>query len=219
LPDGRTIAIGDIHGYLAALDALLDAIEPRPDDTIIPLGDFIDRGPDSRGVIDRLIALSRQCRLVPIFGNHDEMLLDICRGREDLYGDWLLFGGYATVASYGGSVPEGVPAEHIEFIESCRNVFETESHFFLHGNYEADVPLDKQQGDVLRWVSLRYHEPGPHVSGKKAVVGHTSQKDGEILDLGHLVCIDTWIYGDGWLTALDVDSGQVWQTDQEGKRR
>jgi serine/threonine protein phosphatase 1 len=72
---------------------------------------------------------------------------------------------------------------------------------------------------VLRWRSLREHQPGPHVSGKIAVVGHTAQKDGEILDLGHLVCIDTYVYGDGWLTALDVQSGQVWQVGQEGRPR
>jgi serine/threonine protein phosphatase 1 len=74
-------------------------------------------------------------------------------------------------------------------------------------------------GSVLRWESLRNHQPGPHYSGKPAVVGHTAQKDGEILDLGHLKCIDTYCYGGYWLTALDVLSGRIWQADPGGQLR
>ena len=76
----RTIAIGDIHGCSAALDALLEAIRPRPEDCIVTLGDYINRGPDSRGVIERLIELKDRCRLVPLLGNHDQMLLDVRSG-------------------------------------------------------------------------------------------------------------------------------------------
>ncbi len=71
----RTIAIGDIHGCSRALEALLAAIGPRPEDVIVTLGDYVNRGPDSRGVLDRLIALEGQCTLVPILGNHDQTLL------------------------------------------------------------------------------------------------------------------------------------------------
>jgi serine/threonine protein phosphatase 1 len=66
---------------------------------------------------------------------------------------------------------------------------------------------------------LRQTVPGPHVSGKKAVVGHTSLKDGEVLDLGHLVCLDTYCWGGGWLTALDTTTGEMWQVDREGQLR
>jgi len=69
----RTIAIGDIHGCSAALDALLEAFQPSSEDTIVTLGDYINRGPDSRGVIDKLIELKDRCRLVPLRGNHEEM--------------------------------------------------------------------------------------------------------------------------------------------------
>jgi hypothetical protein len=71
---GRTIAIGDIHGCRDALAALIDAIGPGPDDTLVTLGDHIDRGPDSRGVIDQLLALASRCRLVPLLGDHEEMV-------------------------------------------------------------------------------------------------------------------------------------------------
>ena len=77
---GRIIAIGDIHGYSAALAALLEAIAPRAEDTIVTLGDYVDRGPDSPGALDQLIALAARCRLVPLLGNHDEMLLYLHHG-------------------------------------------------------------------------------------------------------------------------------------------
>jgi serine/threonine protein phosphatase 1 len=70
-----------------------------------------------------------------------------------------------------------------------------------------------------RWLSLRDWVPPPHVSGKTAIVGHTAQRSGEILDLGYLKCIDTWCYGGGWLTALEVNTGQVWQADAQGNLR
>jgi serine/threonine protein phosphatase 1 len=78
----RTIAIGDIHGCSAALAALLVAIRPRPEDVIITLGDYINRGPDSRGVLDRLVDLGRRLRLVALLGNHDQMLLDVRSGKS-----------------------------------------------------------------------------------------------------------------------------------------
>src|SRR4051794_40341473 len=74
MPD-RLFAIGDIHGCSIALKTLLDAIDPRPDDAIVTLGDYVDWGPDSRSVIQQLIDLSGRCHLVPLFGNHEEMLL------------------------------------------------------------------------------------------------------------------------------------------------
>src|SRR5918994_272072 len=96
----RTIAIGDIHGCSAALAALIEAIAPRPEDVVVPLGDYIDRGPDSRGVLDLMIDLGWRCRLVPLLGNHDQMLLDVRAGRYPI--SWLLdMGGAATLASYG----------------------------------------------------------------------------------------------------------------------
>ena len=216
---GRTIVLGDIHGCLAALRTLLEAIGPQPNDTIITLGDYVDRGPDSRGVIEELTGLRSQCRLVPLLGNHDEMFLDICGGQKELFDAWLLFGGAATVASYDGRVPEGVPGEHLDFLGDCPSFYEAERHFFVHGSYLAHLPLGQQPADVLRWESLKFRQPGPHCSGKTAIVGHTAQRDGEILDLGYLKCIDTCCYGEGWLTALDVDSGQAWQAGKEGGMR
>ena len=216
---GRLIAIGDIHGCLPALETLLAAIRPQPVDTLVLLGDYVDRGPQSRGVIERLLGLQQQCRLVPLLGNHDEMMLAVYDGRKELYVDWLLFGGNATLESYGTLQVDKVPAAHIEFLRSCRLFYESDHHFYVHGNYRAELPLLVQPTETLLWESLKVRQPGPHCSGKTAIVGHTSQKSGEILDLGYLKCIDTRCYGEGWLTALDVESGQVWQADKNGGMR
>jgi serine/threonine protein phosphatase 1 len=215
----RTIAIGDIHGCSAALEALLEAIRPRPDDTIVTLGDYINRGLDSKGVIERLMKLSRQCRLVPLLGNHDQMLLDVRSGKYPIY--WLLeIGGTTTFDSYGtGRDLNLIPDDHYEVLEACLDYYETDTHIFVHANYFPDIPMDEQPVGMLRWESLREMTPGPHESGKIVIVGHTSQKNGEILDLGHVKCIDTFCCGGGWLTALDVKTEEVWQADREGNLR
>lgn len=218
----RTIAIGDVHGCSAALNALLEAISPRPDDVIVTLGDYVNRGPDSRGVLDRLIALERECTLVPILGNHDEVLLAALAAEPRALSDLIDMGGRSTLASYGaGRITEAdlarIPPEHRAFLKRCRDYYETDTHIFVHAQYDPESPMDEQSSLWLRWESLRDGIPDPHVSGKRAIVGHSSQKSGEILDVGHLVCIDTFCYGGGWLTALDVDTGETWQFDCDGR--
>jgi serine/threonine protein phosphatase 1 len=214
----RNIAIGDIHGCSLALETLIKTIRPRPDDVIVTLGDYINRGPDTRGVIERLIQLSEQCRLIPLIGNHDQMLLEAKAGIHPT--TWLGMGGVATLDSYGpGRDISLIPEAHFDFLDACLNYYETNTHIFVHANYYDHMPMDEQPSLMLRWESLRDTTPGPHDSGKTVIVGHTSQKGGEILDFGHLKCIDTYCYGGGWLTALDVRTSEVWQANQMGRVR
>jgi serine/threonine protein phosphatase 1 len=215
----RIIAIGDIHGCSAALKCLLDAISPTADDTIISLGDVVDRGPDSKAAVDLLLELRNQCDLALVQGNHEEMLLRVVKQATPPQ-EWLKHGGVSTLDSYGfaGDLTV-IPQEHIDFFESALPYFETDDHFFTHGNYEPDVDFDEQNPTILRWRSLIESTPGPHKSGKKAVVGHTPDKSGEIFDIGYLVCIDTYCYGGAWLTALDVTNGTAWQANEEGELR
>jgi serine/threonine protein phosphatase 1 len=216
----RIIAIGDIHGCAPALGAVVDEIQPQRSDTLIVLGDCVDRGPDSRGVLEQLLALRDRCRLVCLLGNHEEMMLNYLDGipQPD---DWLECGGAQTLDSYGDAKPktERVSPEHVDFVRTWGDCFETDSHFFVHANYEAERPLSTQHWQTLRWQSLKTSVPEPHQSGKTAIVGHTSLKNGEVLDLGHLVCIDTFCWGGMWLTALDVATGQLWQADRNGRIR
>ncbi len=222
---GRTIAVGDIHGCAAALTALVEAIRPGPADTLVTLGDYIDRGPDSRGVLDQLIALAGRCRLVPLLGNHEEMLVAAVREPGALRG-WLACGGVAALRSYGWApggprrgLADWIPEAHWQFLARCQTFHETDTHLFVHAGYVPELPLAEQPGEALRWRVTDRETARPHGSGKTVVVGHTPQRSGEVLDLGFLVCIDTNCHRGGWLTALEVTTGQVWQADQQGRLR
>jgi serine/threonine protein phosphatase 1 len=222
---GRTIAIGDIHGCPNALAALIDAIAPNPKDTLVTLGDYIDRGPDSRSVLDRLLALAGRCRLVSLLGNHEELLLDALRDRSNLR-RWLTLGGADTLRSYGWvsggprrALADRIPKPHREFLAGCQPYHETVSHLFVHAGFVPELPLREQPGLALRWRVTDAGTARAHCSGKVAVVGHTPQLSGEILDVGFLVCIDTNCAHGGWLTALDTTTGSVWQADRAGRLR
>jgi serine/threonine protein phosphatase 1 len=219
MTSSRTIAIGDIHGCLDPFERLLAAIELKADDTLVILGDVVDRGPNSRGVIDCLLALKDQCQLICILGNHEEMLLGVLDGVIPLQ-EWLSFGGAEALDSFGkGSAPSRVPQEHIDFLRSWGDYHETPSYFYAHGNYLARKPLDQQPWHEMRWESLRNFLPRMHCSGKTAILGHTSNKQGEIVNLGYLVCIDTYAHGGGWLTALEPETKKVWQANIRGEYR
>jgi serine/threonine protein phosphatase 1 len=213
----RVLAIGDIHGSIVALETLLEAVAPTPKDLLVTLGDYVDRGARSREVIDRLIALQATGRLVALLGDHDQMMLD---AREDVAKlvEWSRGYGTKTLASYstrGGPGSLGdVPPTHWQFLErDCRDWFETDTHFFVHANAYPDFPLSEQPVYMLRWEP--FGDPAPHSSGKVMVCGHTSQKDGRPLNLGHAICIDTYAHGGGWLTCLDTKTGRVWQANEE----
>jgi len=216
---GRLIAIGDIHGCAAALKSVLEAIAPEPDDTIVTLGDYVDRGSDSKGVVDLLVELSQHCHLKPLMGNHEEMMLAVIRDEEPPY-RWLQFGGVDTLDSYRfcGDLSV-IPPSHRQFFDNLLPYYETEEVFFVHANYHPGVPLAKQTVHALRWQKLSEIVPPPHMSGKLAVMGHTHDRGGEIFTVGHLVCLDTWCYGGGWLTAMEFPSRRIWQADMAGRLR
>lgn len=214
---GRTIAIGDVHGCLLALNAVLEAVSPQTDDQIITLGDYIDRGPDSRGVVERLFELRQQCQLITLLGNHEVMLMEAVDSFP-AFENWQRYGGRQMLESYGGHM-DLIPEEHWEFFRGLPLVHETETHFFIHANYDAHRPLNEQPEYQALWQHCDSLLPPPHESGKKAIVGHTAQRSGEIFDRGHLVCIDTYCHGGKWLTALEVNTGQVWQANRNGKMR
>ena len=215
----RIIAIGDIHGCAVALRTLINDLDVASTDTVISLGDVVDRGSDSKAAIDLLLELQQQCNFVLVLGNHEEMMLSVVRGETPPH-EWLKHGGVSTLDSYGFTGDLSVvPEEHVAFLESAVPYHETTDHFFVHGNYDPKIEFADQDPSVLRWRSLIDSTPGPHMSGKKAVVGHTPDKSGEIFDIGHLLCIDTWCYGGMWLTAVDVLTGKLWQTNEVGESR
>jgi len=213
----RHLAIGDIHGCATALAALLATVKPGATDTLITLGDYVDRGPDSKRVIDLLLGLSSQCQHVALRGNHELMMLDAMRS-ESWLGPWRSHGGEATLASYGGAFTD-IPGDHLEFLNDALLPYhECSTHFFVHANAQANLPLD-QQGDAARYWQ-KFRDPQAHVSGKIMVCGHTPQASGIPIRNEHAICIDTKVYAeDGWLTCLDVDSGKIWQANERGETR
>jgi serine/threonine protein phosphatase 1 len=219
----RTLALGDIHGCFDALQAVTAAARLTDDDRLITLGDYIDRGPNSRAVLDWVIARLKRVergRMIPLRGNHELMM---AQSHDEATCDmWLSCGGKAALASYGSPLQPGtladIPETHWRLIKfQCRHYFQTRTHFFVHANAYPDVPLEEQPQFMLYWES--FNDPPPHQSGKIMICGHTPQHSGIPRHIGHAVCIDTWVYGDGWLTCLDVDSGQYWQANERGETR
>lgn len=212
----RRFVIGDIHGCSKALRTLIECIDPQPGDELVFLGDYVDRGPDSRGVIDQLIELQDRCRVVALRGNHEIMFFGVAFGGLD-DAIWLESGGNATVTSYGGTLDK-IPASHKDFFKSLLPHYEVDDAIFVHACYEADLPMDEQR-DALRYWTHVHSIPPPHCSGKRVFVGHTPQGNGMVRDLGHLVCMDTYCFGTGYLTAMNVATDEMIQVDKKGFRR
>ncbi len=213
---GRLIAIGDVHGCVHALEALLEVICPAPADRLVFLGDLIDQGHDSCQVLDLVLALRNQCSVVVIEGNHEEMLL-AARSSEKALRYWENCGGVTTLNSYrfGGSL-EAILQRHWDLLAECPAYYETDDFIFTHAHYVPDEPMNRQPEHQLRWTLFDPAEIRPHISGKTVIVGHTEQENSEILDLGFAICIDTACWRHGWLTALDVNSRDVWQASRWG---
>lgn len=214
--NGRTIAIGDIHGCSAALVGLIGEINLRAEDRLIFLGDYVDRGPDSRGVIEQLLELRKRCETICLLGNHEIIFRNVLGGLSAE--TWLGLGGQETLASYGGSLSQ-VPANHLKFLYELLPYYETQHEIFLHANYEASLPLDQQSEQMLFWEHLTGKFPAAHCSGKHVFLGHTPQANCEVGYFGHFTCLDTYCFGGGWLTGIDVGTGQVWQVAKTGQVR
>jgi len=211
------LAIGDIHGCRIALETMFDLVEAKPDDLVVTLGDYVDRGRDSKGVIDFLLEFQKSHgNFVHLMGNHEIQMiraLETGKDRERFLSG--LCGGQETLNSYGGSFEE-VPEEHWEFMRNSALYHELDGHILVHAGLEAGIPLEDQDRETYYYH--RFYGQEAHLSGKTVVCGHTIQGDLPT-DLGYAVCLDTCAYGGGWLSALDVETGRIWQTNEEGQSR
>jgi serine/threonine protein phosphatase 1 len=222
----RLIAIGDVHGASRSLNSLLEKIQPQRADHLVFLGDVIDYGIDTQGVIDILIRLSKQCSLSLILGNHEEVCLqaidDLKSGSTDRSLErWLGMGGQSTMDSYDGATyRKPLSRQHIEFLKTAVNFVETEQFIFVHAYVSEQKRLEEMPGEILRWKFIP-ENPVRHFSGKTVIVGHTRQDSGNVLDLGFLVGIDTGsgIKDDGWLTAFDLTNSRFYAANEYGQVR
>lgn len=200
------IAIGDVHGRLDALEELLDRLDPGPSDQLVFIGDYIDRGPDSKGVIDRLLALEDEVSCIFLRGNHEAMMLDYLR--EGAWNLWRMNGGVETLDTYRVDGDVEIPEAHERFVDRTELYYETEEFFFVHAGLKPDLTIDenlrRHDEDVLLWE--RSHLSADELAWEKPVVcGHTPQP--RPIDRPLLLCIDTGCvyasrYGQGALTAV-----------------
>lgn len=218
----RYLAVGDIHGCHTALVTLAEFVPFQPDDVLITLGDYVDRGPQSRQVLDWLIERREKQRLIPLRGNHEIMMQDARVYGEYALDNWLAVGGREALESYAPPGKKGklkdVPPAHWDFLErACLPYYETETHVFVHASLYPDLPLADQPDYMLYWES--FYTASSHYSEKVMICGHTPQKSGIPANRGFAVCIDTNVCRRGWLTCLDVATGKYWQANQQGETR
>lgn len=220
----RLYAVGDIHGRLDLLDQLLEQIEddlrmrPVKVAALVFLGDLIDRGPDSAGVLERLRTLEEfRAKLMFLQGNHEEILLRVLEGEAGLAYDWLSFGGAACAQSYGVSdtalqamdeerialtLRRAIPAAHVEFLKSFGDTFRFGDYLLVHAGIRPGVPIEQQQPHDLRWIRQPFLSDG-HDHGCMVIHGHTIT-DG-IDRRSNRIGIDTGAYRTGVLTAAVVE--------------
>lgn len=210
--------IGDIHGHSVALKALVTALPLGEEDELIFLGDYVDKGPDVRGVLEFLCELAKRPNTIFLRGNHDQMLIDAYR-EPAKFAIWECLAGKGPLASYGSGSAEEVigliPDHHRRFLEDvCVDWHETDEFIFVHGGIRPSFAPAEEDVERLQWTSLSIALP--HDSGKTVICGHTRNEFGRIADLGHTICVDTGISHDGVLTCLELESFRYWQADREG---
>lgn len=230
VPEGqRVYAIGDIHGRLDLLDDLLariaadDAARGAAQTEIVFLGDLVDRGPDSRGVVERLLELSRGSTPVRfLLGNHEEVFLRALTGDLKTLRFFIRIGGRATIMSYGfseeeyrsldyqvlgGRLIERVPAEHVAFLSAFEDMIEIGDYLFVHAGIRPGVDFAEQKTSDLRWI--REDFLGCRDSfGKVVIHGHSITEAVDVQP--NRIGIDTGAFDSGCLTAIGLEGSERW---------
>lgn len=225
----RVYAIGDIHGRRDLLDELLaridedDASREAAETILVFLGDLVNRGPESRGVIERLLHLSRERAGVHFLkGNHEQVFLRAAKGDPKAARFLVRIGGRATLLSYG--IPEAeydqsdypalterfaalVPQEHVDFLAGFEDWLVIGDYLFVHAGLRPGVALEDQSPDDLRWIRDEFLD---HRSsfGKVVVHGHSISEEVEVRS--NRIGIDTGAYASGRLSAVGLQGGERW---------
>ena len=230
----RAYAVGDVHGRLDLLDRMLAEIakdlagRDKRKTILVFLGDLIDRGPDSAGVIDRLRTLE-MADVRPLFlaGNHEEVLLRIHKGERGVLNSWLRFGGSECLQSYGldpewvrgqregdalRAIRKVIPGEHIEFLSGFADSVRFGDYLFVHAGIRPDVDLSLQLQQDLRWIRQAFLEDESD-HGFVVVHGHTISE--EVVERPNRIGIDTGAYRSGKLTALCLEDEERWYLHTE----
>ena len=237
LPAGqRVYAVGDVHGRFDLLQDLIarieadNAVRPASDVHVVMLGDLIDRGPQSREIVDYFLkGAPAFASWHFIMGNHEEMLLKLIDNPDSsLMPQFLRFGGRETFESYGApqrvldtpdlyspdTLPFYVPEEHRAFMRRMEDGILVGDYFFTHAGIRPGVPLDDQEQQDLRWIRKGFLESDAD-HGMIVVHGHTVLDEVEVRP--NRIGIDTGAYASGKLTALGLEGTERWFIQTEGE--
>jgi serine/threonine protein phosphatase 1 len=228
VPEGNRIyAIGDIHGRLDLLDSVLGRIDtdmgahPASNAIRIFLGDYIDRGPDSKRVLDRLVDCCATQPTICLMGNHEAFLREFLEN-PDVLTVWSHCGGPATLLSYGlapkietnaqdrrelaSELDRILPSSHREFLSGLKQYFICGDFFFVHAGVRPGVSLTKQSEDDLLWIREDFLFCEDHF-GKVVVHGHTPVLEPDVRP--NRINIDTGAYATGRLTCLVLEGDKI----------
>lgn len=233
----RLLAIGDIHGQYELLEQLLGQVAPTADDQLVFLGDYVDRGPETKRVVSYLLALQAEFpHTIFLRGNHEQLMLDALaewhylrdwpqlRETSERFAAvasesdsrvWLHNGGYAALQSYGiDTFPpvaaldaEAIPAQHLDFLKATRLWHREREFLFVHAGVVPHLPIEVQDPYDLLW--MRPATAGEN--GTVLVVGHSPTRDGEPSIEPGLIRLDTGAGYGRTLTCSDVLTGKIWQ--------
>ncbi len=220
----KSYVIGDMHGCVAELTALVEFLPLERGDTVVFLGDYIDRGPDSRGVVDCLLALRGRGAQETVFlrGNHEDMMLSFV-GLSGNHGDaFLLNGGVATLASYGVAAPAGrptpadgqrlleaLPPDHIEFFVRLEPWYFMDGFLCVHAGINPQRSWEDQTGEELIWIRHEFIT-NPHALSRTVLFGHTPMKD-VFFNLPYKIGLDTGLVYGNALSCLETTERTLYQ--------
>jgi len=223
----RRIFIGDVHGHYEGLMRLMDEIAPTSSDQIHFLGDLIDRGPQSKQVVEFVYSNSYPC----VLGNHEQMLLQAFPDRHlssvkmPVLMNWLYSGGESTLASYrngAGHILQNLLQEHLAWMATLPNYLDLGDVWMVHAGVNPRRTLLEQTSDDLCWIRRGFHcSLEPYFEDKLIIIGHTITFTLPDVEPGQLaqgigwIDIDTGAYHEksGWLTGLDIDNQRVYQVN------
>ena len=218
--EGPLFVVGDVHGCALELKLLLEQLPLTADSTIVFVGDYIDRGPSSREVIDTLLDLRRRHSVIPLLGNHEAMLSDFLESPHSLGGGMFVYnGGSSTLASYADQLGEyRIPEEHLAFFRELRLFYQTLEYFFVHAGV-PEIPLEEldpeERRDELLWT--RDMSESVFSWSKLIVHGHCQQAEPEI-EANH-INIDTGCVYDGRLSAIELHSREIFDVQRQQREQ
>jgi serine/threonine protein phosphatase 1 len=218
--------IGDIHGCADELRRLIDALPLAAGDQVVFLGDYIDRGAESKEVVDFLISLRRSCldiEFIYLKGNHEDMLLSYL-GLSGSHGEmFMVNGGKATLASYGlnqwplppDEALRAIPRDHLEFFQGLLPFYVMESFLCVHAGIHPQKSLADQSQEDLLWIRNKFIYSS-HELPQTVLFGHTPQAS-VLYDLPYKIGLDTGLVYGNMLTCLELDEKVLFQISRGNK--